>query len=266
MKEFWNNPITEKYLFYSDYAIDSIVEKYGECLNDYVIKIEYFLCDRAMRLGGEFIVDCTKEDFKNFVYDANNMVLSGWEINYNEFEDIFLYDGFEKNLKNEIVPNSQSDFISLVNDIFFTFKFESQAMFFFRELIFLLSKAIVILKQTKDELYYKTWLEFKPYNSIEQIVANVYSESLVETIQIIKTNYKFIFPEIENNFDLDFKLHFDNFLLKNDSNKYQKNNKINSKIKLQKNIFQFVQNIEEKDKGAFLNELKKHSQLKKVLK
>jgi hypothetical protein len=211
MREFWNNLEVKKYLFFDIFDIDGIVEEFGECKNDYEIKRNYYIIDSGNVLNKGGVIDITRDEYDKFIIIPTELINRYYDMDYEEFIETFLFDRFEKKLNNEIVPNSQSNFISLVNETFFTFNFEAQAKMFLRELISLLSRFSIILKE-KDRK-----IQYYDKNSIQEIVTDIYSESYLDTIQKIKANYKSVFPEIENNFNLNFELESVNFLFANEN-------------------------------------------------
>lgn len=244
MKDFWENPIVLEYLFYDTTGIDRIVEKYGKCTNDYEIKIEYSIVDLFLSLKKDIVIEISREEYDNFIDGRQNNVYRLHNLEYDDFKDVFDYNLFD-DLKRNIVPNTQSDFILFVKETFYNFKFDNQAKMFFRDLISYLNKYNHLLIKNDDGLFEK--------NTIQEFVANIYAENYLDTIQKIKNNYKMIFPEIENYFGLDFEIieiysHYANI------NKYQEVKEILKKEKLKKTIEQYVNNVS--DEKEFLNELK----------
>ncbi len=220
INDFWKNPKVAEYLFYDTVGIDRIVEKYGECTNDYEIKIEYMIVDISLQLKKDIIIDITREEYDDFIEVPQRNVNRWHSIEYDDFKDVFSNNLFTEDLRLHIVPNTQSDFILLVNETFYNFNFESQAKIFFRELISYLTRCKHLLNQN-DAIFQK--------NPIQEIVSNIYSENYLDTIQKIKNNYKLIFPEIENNFGIDLEIQ-ETYSVYGKMNKFQELNEIKKEI------------------------------------
>ncbi|MXO06167.1 hypothetical protein [Flavobacterium sp. HBTb2-11-1] len=199
MREFWKKEAVKNYLVQDLFDVDEIVRRLGGCPNneDYKIIRRYYCIEF---IGGEEqfeILDTTKEEFEAHKDDDNTEIDYRTELNYSDFLDKFWFDTFEEALFGYAEPNEQLDFISCVKDTFFELKFEGQAKMF-------LKNVIDGLNELYTELNYllknKNTVYSVGINKIQEVVINHYSESYLNTQNKIINIYKFIYPEIEQEF------------------------------------------------------------------
>ena len=201
MKDFWKNPAVKNYLVQDIFDIDEIVRSFGGCPNDedYKIVRSYYCLEFV---GGEDVYEstlATKEDYEKYKSsDEDNYEFSYvTELNYNDFLDKFWFDTFEQTLYEYAEPDEQQDFISLVNDTFFTLSFEGQAKLFLRNIIKTLDHWSAELLVMIDS---KRINDFNKINKIQEKLNKHYSGIYLNTKRRIINHYKFIYPEIENSF------------------------------------------------------------------
>lgn len=201
MKDFWINPAVKNYLVEDIFDIDEIVRRFGSCPNDEDYKIiRSYYCVEFV--GGEDVYEttpATKEDYEKYKSsDEDYYEFSyGTELNYNDFLDKFWFDTFEQTLYEYAEPDEQQDFISLVNDTFFTLNFEGQAKLFLRNIIKTLDQWSAELLVMIDS---KRVNDFHKINKIQEKVIKHYSGSYLNSKRRIINHYKFIYPEIVNDF------------------------------------------------------------------
>ncbi len=242
VKDFWKNPAVANYLVQDIFDIDEIVIRFGGCPNDEDYKIirTYY---RDEFVGGEDGYEtsvATKEDYEDYQKsESDNYDFSyRTKLNYDEFLDKFWFDTFEQILYEYVEPNQQQEFISLVNDTFFTLSFEGQAKLFLRNIIQILNhwsaELLVMLDSKRMNDFYKV-------NKIQENVINHYSGSYLNTKRRIINHYKFIYPEIENSFiPIDTKINTkptrEEIILKliGDNKNINKFNEYEKKLKTQK--------------------------------
>lgn len=197
MKDFWKTPAVINYVVDDLFDIDEIVMRLGSCPNEeeYIIVRNYYFWEWD---GGDdwHIEYTTKEGYEK--YKDNDDYIYRTDLNYKDFEDKFWFDTFEETLTQYAEPSEQLDFISCVNETFFTLNFESQAKMFLKNIITGLTELNQNLKRfirNRDKEY------GEKINKIQEIVINQYSGSYLNTKEKIIQKYKFIYPEIENNFN-----------------------------------------------------------------
>ncbi|SNB29796.1 hypothetical protein NO004_530034 [Flavobacterium psychrophilum] len=202
MKDFWKNPAVKNYLVQDIFDIDEIVRRLGGCPNDedYKIVRSYYYWEWQGNEDWEIVIT-TKEDYEKC--KDNDEFVYRTDLNYKDFLDKFWFDTFEEALYGFVEPNEQLDFISLVNETFFTLSFEGQGKLFLRNVINGLNELSDDIKRfliNKDKDY------GTKINKIQEVVINEYSGSYLDTKNKIIQHYKFIFPEIENNFSQNLDL------------------------------------------------------------
>jgi hypothetical protein len=200
MKDFWKNPTVTNYLVQDIFDVDEIIRRLGGCPNDddYKIVRSYYYWEWQ---GNEdwIAIPTTKEDYEK--YKDNDEFEYRTELNYDDFLDKFWFDTFQQSLYEYAEPNEQLDFITYVNDTFFTLSFEGQAKMFLRNVVNGLEELSNGLKLFLGNKYYGIKI-----NNIQEIVINEYSRSYLNTKNKIIQHYKLIYPEIENGFSKNSNL------------------------------------------------------------
>ncbi|RTY86338.1 hypothetical protein [Flavobacterium sp. RSP15] len=242
MKDFWKNPAVKNYLVEDIFDIDEIVRRFGGCPDDEDYKIvRSYYCDEFV--GGEEGYEtssATKEDYEKYkssdedYYDFSYRT----ELNYNDFLDKFWFDTFEQTLYEYVEPDEQIDFITYVNETFFTLSFEGQGKLFLRNIIKKLNHWSAELLVMIDS---KRMNDFYKINKIQEKVIKHYSGSYLNTKRRIINHYKFIYSEIENDFmpigtEINTKLTRDEILNKlvGDNSNKNKFYEYEKKLKTQK--------------------------------
>ena len=196
MKDFWKNHSVKNYLVQDIFDIDEIVRRLGGCPNDEDYKIERSYYYWEWQGNEDWItIPTTKEEYEK--HKDNDEFKYITELNYNDFIDKFWLDTFEQALYEYAEPNEQLDFISFVNDNFFTLSFEGQAKLFLRNIIETLNHWSINLS---DMISSKRMNDFYKINNIQEKVIRQYLGSYLNTKRRIINHYKFIYPEIENDF------------------------------------------------------------------
>lgn len=198
MKEFWKNNAVKNYLVSNIFDIDEIVMRYGGCPDDEDYKItRSYYCDEFINIDeGYKTSDASKDDYEKYLQNEDDYYDFSYrtELNYNDFLDKFWFDTFEQTLYEFIEPDEQLDFIKHVEETFFTLKFEGQAKLFLRKIVKTLSSWSAHINYLQDSDFHKT-------NEIQEKVINLYSGSYLNTKKRIIKQYKFIYPDIENDFN-----------------------------------------------------------------
>ena len=196
MKDFWKNPAVTNYIVEDIFDIDEIVRQYGTCPyeEDYKIVRSYFYWEWQ---GDDDwnAIPTTKEDYEK--YKDNDEEDYRTDLNYNDFLDKFWYDTFEQTLYEDVEPNEQLDFISLVEETYFSLSTEGQAKLFLRTVINGLSnysKSLLRMIEVRDNY------DYVKINKIQEKVIYHYSGSYLNTKRRIIDHYKFIYSEIGNDF------------------------------------------------------------------
>lgn len=201
IKDFWKNPAVKNYLVEDIFDIDEIVRRLGGCPNDEDYKIErsYYFTELVGGEEGYETSTATKEQYDEYIksdvdyYDYSYST----KLNYEDFLDKFWFDTFEQTLCEYAEPGEQHNFISLVNDTFFNLSFEGQGKLFLRNIIQGLNhwnEELLVLIDSKR------MKDFHKINKIQEIVIYQYSGSYLNAKKRLINHYKFIYPEIENEF------------------------------------------------------------------
>lgn len=196
MKDFWKNPAVTNYIVEDIFDIDEIVRQYGTCPDeeDYKIVRSYFYWEWQGDDDWKAI-PTTKEDYEK--YKDNDEEDYRTDLNYNDFLDKFWYDTFEQTLYEDVEPNEQLNFISLVEETYFSLSTEGQAKLFLRTVINGLSnhsRSLLRMIEVRDNY------DYVKINKIQEKVIYHYSGSYLNTKRRIIDHYKFIYSEIENDF------------------------------------------------------------------
>lgn len=203
MKGFWTKPAVKDFLVEDIFDIDEIVRRFGgshPADNDYEIVRSYYYWEWQ---GEEdwITIPTTKEDYEK--YKDNEEFQYRTELNYNDFEDKFWFEGFEQTLNDYRQQFEEINFISCVENTFFTLNFEGQAKMFLRNVLTGLDE---MSNNLKEMIRLNDKYDYNKINKIQEIVINHYSSLYKYTKNQIIQHYKFIYPEIENNFSQNLDL------------------------------------------------------------
>lgn len=198
MEKFWKKKNVKNYLIKDLFDTDEIVRMFGGCPNneDYKIERIYYYWEWQGDENYE-VIYTTKEDYEKHKDDES--LFYGSDLNYKDFEDKFWFDSFEDVILGKVEIFSRLDFIKEIDKAFYKLKFEVQAKLFLKEV---LESLDAIIRQLNRMLNHKNIDSDIEINKIREFVLNTFKQSYFDAKSDIYEGYKFIFPDIENNFNI----------------------------------------------------------------